>query len=74
MQAGGQRAGRIVRLTIGDVRALQQKARLLEHISPELMRGAVSVKSAFNSSSLQMSGVWPVYQAFARSRSIGAGR
>ena len=73
MQAGGQRSGRIVRLTIGDVLALQQKTRLLEYISPELMRSAVSVKSAFNSSSLQMSGVWPVYQII-RTIEVSQGR
>jgi len=60
-------------MTIGDVLALQQKTRLLEYISPELMRSAVSVKSAFNSSSLQMSGVWPVYQII-RTIDVSEGR
>ncbi len=60
-QAGGERAGRRIRLDIGDVHALKEKSRLLEHVTPELMRG-VSAKSLFNASSAQMSGVWPVYQ------------
>jgi putative ABC transport system permease protein len=73
MQAGGQRAGRMIRLTFGDVLALQQKSKLLEFVSPELMRGAVSVKSAFNSNTLQMSGVWPVYQTI-RTIEVDRGR
>ena len=73
MQAGGQRAGRIVRLTFGDVVALQQKSRLIEFISPELMRGAVSVKSAFNSNTLQMSGIWPAFQTI-RTIEVDRGR
>jgi putative ABC transport system permease protein len=62
LQAGGERAGRRIRLNIGDVYALKEKAKLLEHITPELMRGGVSAKSEFNASSTQMSGVWPIYQ------------
>ena len=62
MQAGGERAGRPVRLTLGDVHALKEKGRLLEFVTPELMRGGVSAKSAFNAASSQMSGVWPIYQ------------
>jgi putative ABC transport system permease protein len=61
-QAGGERAGKLVRLEIGDVHALKAKARLLQHVTPELMRGGVSAKSAFNAASTQMSGVWPIYQ------------
>ncbi|HEU4391896.1 MAG TPA: ABC transporter permease, partial [Blastocatellia bacterium] len=62
LQAGGERAGRIIRLDIGDVYALKEQTKLLEHISPELMRWGASVKSDFNASTLQMSGVWPVFQ------------
>lgn len=62
MQAGGQRSGRMIRLSISDAVALKERSRLIEFVSPELMRSAVKVKSPFNSSSLQMSGVWPVFQ------------
>jgi putative ABC transport system permease protein len=62
MQAGGARAGRVIRLTLGDLHALKEKSRLLEFISPELMRSGVKAKSAFNDSTLQMSGIWPIYQ------------
>jgi putative ABC transport system permease protein len=61
-EAGGQRSGRSIRLTLADVKLLAARARLVEHVSPELMRASVKVKSAFNSSALQMSGVWPVFQ------------
>jgi putative ABC transport system permease protein len=61
MQAGGERAGRVVRLDINDFRALKEKSKLLEYISPEIMAG-VKAKSAFNASSAGMSGVWPIYQ------------
>ncbi len=73
LQAGGTRAGRAVRLTIQDVQELKTRSRLLEHVSPELMRGAAQVKSAFNASSLQMSGVWPVYQ-YMRTVEVDRGR
>jgi len=61
-QAGGERAGRIIRLEFADVIALQVHSRFLEHISPEIMRGGVTMKSAYNAATLQMSGVWPVFQ------------
>ncbi len=62
LQAGGERAGRRIRLKLDDVLVLQEKSRLIEHITPELMNGSVMAKSPFNSSTLQMSGVWPIYQ------------
>jgi len=72
-QVGGERAGKPVRLVMGDVYALKEKAKLLEHVSPELMRGGVSAKSAFNASSSQISGVWPIYQ-FMRTIEVDRGR
>jgi len=72
-QAGGERAGRVIRIDIGDVLALQQQSKLLEHVTPEIMRGGVKVKSAFNSATLQMSGVWPVFQTI-RTIEVDRGR
>jgi putative ABC transport system permease protein len=72
-QAGGERAGRMIRLDIYDVYALKEKARLLEHISPELMRGGLSAKSEFNASSTQMSGIWSIYQ-YIRTIEVDRGR
>jgi putative ABC transport system permease protein len=73
MQAGGERAGRLVRLEINDVYALKEKAKLLEYVTPELMRGGISAKSAFNAGSSQISGVWPVYQ-YIRTIEVDRGR
>lgn len=61
-QAGGERAGRIIRLDIRDVYTLRDQSTLLASVTPELMRGGVQAKSPFNSSSTQISGIWPVYQ------------
>ena len=73
MQAGGARAGRLVVLDIQDVHLLKEKSKLLEAVSPELIRGAIRAKSPFNSSSLQLSGVWPVYQSL-RTIEVDRGR
>jgi putative ABC transport system permease protein len=62
VQVGGERAGRVIRLNIGDVYELQTKSRLIQFLSPELMRGGVSTKSAYNAASLQTSGIWPEFQ------------
>lgn len=61
-QAGGERAGTAIRLDITDVHLLQERSKLLEHITPELARSDIKVKSAFNASSVGVSGVWPIYQ------------
>ena len=73
MQAGGARAGRVIRLTIDDLKALQAESALLEHISPELGRGGIRAKSAYNSSSVQLSGIWPIYQ-YMRTIEVDRGR
>jgi putative ABC transport system permease protein len=73
MQAGGARAGRLVTLDIEDVRLLREQSKLLEDVSPELIRGGIRAKSPFNSSSLQLSGVWPSYQSM-RTIEVDRGR
>jgi putative ABC transport system permease protein len=73
LQAGGERAGRFIRLSLDDVRALQERATLLEFVSPELMRYGVRAKSPYNSNTLQMSGVWPSYQ-YMRTIEVDLGR
>lgn len=73
MQAGGVRAGRVIRLTLDDVRVLQAESALLQYISPELIRGGLRAKSAYNSSSIQLSGVWPIYQ-YLRTIEVDRGR
>lgn len=73
LQAGGERAGRPIRLQFADVLALKEHSKLLEDVSPEIMRGGVRVKSPFNAATLQMSGVWPIFQKI-RTIEIDRGR
>src|SRR5512139_1589120 len=73
MQAGGARAGRVIRLTIQDVQALKAKSKVLQYVSPELMRGGIQAKSRYNASSVQMSGIWPIYQ-YMRTIEVDRGR
>jgi putative ABC transport system permease protein len=73
LQAGGLRSGRVVRLTIEDVRRLQVESKVLEHISPELGRGGLKAKSAYNASAVQASGIWPIYQ-YMRTIEVDRGR
>src|SRR6478752_10327877 len=57
MQAGGERAGRLIYLTLDDARAIAAESSMIAVVSPELTRGAVKVKSAYNSAAAQISGV-----------------
>jgi putative ABC transport system permease protein len=60
-QAGGERAGRVIQLTVGDARALASESSMIAVVSPELQR-QLSVRSAFNSATLQTHGIEPQYQ------------
>lgn len=62
LQAGGERAGRQVFLTVGDARAVASEAALVEVVSPELERGAARAKSAYNAASARVTGIEPPYQ------------
>jgi putative ABC transport system permease protein len=62
LQAGGERAGREIRLTLDDARAIAAESSMVAIVSPELMRGGVRVKSAYNAAAAQVSGVEPQYQ------------
>ncbi len=61
MQAGGERAGRLILLKIDDVRLLERQSRLIKTISPELERN-LTIKSRFNAASANVAGVEPPYQ------------
>src|SRR2546428_13908525 len=43
-QAGGERAGRGIRLEFADLLTLKNQSKLLQDMSPELMRGGINVK------------------------------
>jgi putative ABC transport system permease protein len=62
MQAGGERAGRVIMLTIDDVRALASESSMVAVVSPELQLGGVRAKSAYNAATIGISGVEPQYQ------------
>jgi putative ABC transport system permease protein len=62
MQAGGERAGRVINITIDDARAIAEQSRMVETLSPEIQRGGVQVKSAYNAASVMIHGVEPPYQ------------
>jgi putative ABC transport system permease protein len=61
-QAGGQRAGRQLFLTVEDATALANESPLIAVVSPEIQRGGIRVKSEFNAASLTVHGVEPQYQ------------
>src|SRR5437762_8812486 len=62
MQAGGERAGREIRLTLDDARAVAAESSMIAVVSPELTRGAVRVKSGYNAAAAQVTGIEPQYQ------------
>src|SRR5450759_760974 len=48
LQAGGERAGRQIQLTLDDARAIAAESSMIAIVSPEIERGAVRVKSSYN--------------------------
>jgi putative ABC transport system permease protein len=63
LQAGGERAGRVIRLNAGDARAIERQSRLVERLSPEINRSGIQVKSRYNAASVTIHGIEPPYQA-----------
>jgi len=62
MQAGGDRAGRQILLTLDDARAIAAESSMVAVVSPELERGTVRVKSAYNAATARVTGIEPQYQ------------
>src|SRR5262249_17792643 len=62
LQAGGERAGRQIILTLDDARAIAAESSLVAVVSPELERGAVKVKSSYNAATTRVTGIEPQYQ------------
>jgi len=71
-QAGGQRAGRDIRFSYDDVKAIQDECYAVRHVTAELS-SSLTVKSRFNSGVFSTHGITPVYQQI-RSLSLAAGR
>jgi putative ABC transport system permease protein len=61
-QAGGERAGRQIFITLDDARAVAAEASMVAVVSPELERGAARAKSSYNSASARVTGMEPPYQ------------
>jgi len=71
-QAGGQRAGRDVRFTYDDIRAIQQECYLVRHVTSELS-SSFPMRSRFNSGVFSTHGITPIYQQI-RSMNLEGGR
>jgi putative ABC transport system permease protein len=61
-QAGGERAGRRILLTVDDARALARDSSMIAVVSAEISRGGLKVKSAYNAAALTVHGIEPQYQ------------
>jgi putative ABC transport system permease protein len=61
-QAGGERAGRRILLTVNDARALARESNMIAVVSAEIQRGGLKVKSAYNAAALTVHGIEPQYQ------------
>src|SRR5436853_4963040 len=59
LQAGGERAGRVIRLTLDDARAIAAESSMVAVVSPDVIRGAVRLTSAYNAATAQASGLEP---------------
>lgn len=73
LQAGGVRAGRLIRWNAADHEAVQAEATACGLVLPELGRGGTPVRSAYNSGALLVTGSLPTF-AWLRSIPTGEGR
>ena len=62
LQAGGERAGRQILLTLDDARAIAAESSMIAVVSPEIERSAVRVKSGYNAAAARVTGIEPQYQ------------
>jgi len=62
LQAGGERAGRQIVLTLDDARAIAAESSMVAVVSPEIERNAVRVKSVYNAAAARVTGIEPQYQ------------
>ena len=73
MQAGGMRAGRLIRWQDTDSLAVQQQAPACEYVLPELGQADIPVRSGYNNGSFLVTGSLPPF-ADIRSIPVEAGR
>ncbi|HKE22168.1 MAG TPA: ABC transporter permease [Bryobacteraceae bacterium] len=72
-QAGGERAGRRIRLERTDVDAIRDSVPLVAAVSPEMMLHGVNVVHGYRNQTMTLRGVEPVYSRI-RNQSVAAGR
>ena len=73
-QAGGERAGRRIRLDIADVEAIRADVPLVAAISPEVFIRRAQIQHESRQESLQVRGVRPVDYGRVRNMNVGSGR
>jgi putative ABC transport system permease protein len=72
-QAGGERAGRRIRLEASDVDEIRASVPLVAAISPEMMMGGMTVVREYRSYTTMVRGVRAAYGRI-RNQTVGAGR
>ncbi len=73
-QAGGERAGRRVRLEVSDVDAIREAVPLVAGISPEIMVGGATVVRGYRSQNQGVRAVWPGYGRVRNMTVLNGGR
>lgn len=71
-QAGGERAGRRVRLELSDVDAIREAVPLVAAISPEILVNGATVVRGYRSQNAGVRAVWPAYGTI-RNKSVRNG-
>jgi putative ABC transport system permease protein len=73
MQAGGMRAGRDIHWLDTDYQVVQTQSPSCEYVLPELRRGAVNIRSPYNSATIEVTASLPTF-SYIRSISVAQGR
>ncbi len=73
-QAGGERAGRRVRLELSDVDAIRDAVPLVTAISPELLVGGATVVRGYRTQNQGVRAVWPAYGRVRNMAVLNGGR
>jgi putative ABC transport system permease protein len=72
-EAGGERAGRRVRIEFADVEAIRDTVPLIAAISPEMMIGGMTVGHGYRTDTTMVRAVKPAYGK-VRNQTMGSGR